>query len=428
MKTRIFLSLLLAVALLQGCSKSGGASSTPANGSVRLVNAALNYASLDLNVPGSTIATAVTTGGASTYIPIAPGVYPVSLVATGTGNPLTQQSLMVSTNVSYALVAHNEGGQLKLTALTENEVAPASGDGKIRLSNLALTDTGGVDVYVAASGGTLANTSAIVSNLGIASGYYEIPQGTYQVWVTGVGNKADVRLYLPSVVIANQQVATLVLTAATGGTLVDGWLVTQSGTVSAQTNTSARIRVAANIASSGTVVATANGVLLDASTLVSPQLDSYAVVPSGALTMSVVVGGATVSVPNLTAAAGADYTLLAAGTAAAPQFFLLGDDNTLPVGGKAKLRLVNAVNGFAGSLSLDADANLVAQNVAFGKNSIPTTLAISGSASLLQVTPAFAPALTLPALTLQSQGVYSVFVLGGITAPDVPAAIVRADR
>ncbi len=168
--------------------------------------------------------------------------------------------------------------------------------------------------------------------------------------------------------------------------------------------------------------------LLDASTLVSPQLDSYAVVPSGALTTSVVVGGATVSVPNLTAAAGADYTLLAAGTAAAPQFFLLSDDNRLPVGGKAKLRLVNGVNGVAGSLSLDADANLVAQNVAFGKNSTPTTLAISGSASLLQVTPAFAPALTLPALTLQSQGVYSVFVLGGTTAPDVPAAIVRADR
>jgi hypothetical protein len=427
-KTRIFLLLFLSLALLQGCSKSGGGSSTPANGSARLVNAALAYPSLDMSVPGGTIATAVTTGSASAYIPFPPGLYPVSLAATGTGNPLTQQSLLVYTGVAYALVAHTEGGQLKLTALTEDQAVPAAGEGSIRLSNLALTDTGGVDVYMAASGGTLANTSAMVSNLGIASGYYVVPQGTYQFWVTGVGNKADVRLYLPAVVIGNQQVTTLVLTATAGGVLVDGWLVVQGGTVSAETNTSSRIRVAANIAGSGTVVATANSVLLDGSTLVSPQLDSYALVPAGALSMSVVVGGTTVNVPNLTAAAGADYTLLAAGTAAAPQFFLLSDNNALPVGGMAKIRLVNGVNGFAGGLSLDADANLVAQNVAFGTASTPTTLATTGSASLLQVTPAFTPALTLPALTLQSQGVYSVFVLGGTTAPDVPTAIVRADR
>ena len=430
MKTRIFLSLFLSLALLQGCGKSGSNNSTPTNGSVRLVNAALAYPSLDMNVPGSALATAVATGSASTAVAIAPGTYPISLAATGSGNPLSQQSLLVYAGVPYALVAHTEGGQLKLTALTENQAAPAAGDGSIRISNLALQDAGGVDVYMAASGGTLANASAMVSNLGVASGYYEIPQGTYQVWVTGVGNKADVRLYLPAVVIGSQQVLTLVLTATTGGVLVDGWLVTQGAAVSAQTNTSARIRVAANIAGSGTVVATANGVSLDGSTLVSPQLDSYALVPSGALTTSVVVGGATVNVPNLTAAAGADYTLLAVGTAAAPKFFLISDNNALPVGGMAKLRLVNGVNG-ASNLSLTADATLVAQNVAFGVASTPATVATTGSASLLQVSPPLIPALVWSpsnALTAQSQGVYSVFVLGGTTAPDVPTAIVRADR
>jgi hypothetical protein len=428
-KTKIFLSLLLSLALLQGCGGKGSSgSSSVTNGSARLVNAALAYPSLDMTVPGTTLASAVASGSASTAVAITPATYAVSLVATGSGNPLLQQSLTIYSGVPYALVAHTEGGQLKLTALTENEVAPTAGDGKIRLSNLALQDTGGVDVYMAGTGGTLASASAMVTNLGVASGYFEIPQGTYQIWVTGVGNKADVRLYLSSVVISNQQIATLALTATGGGVLVDGWLVTQGAAVSAQTNTSARIRVAANIAAMGTVVATVNGVALDASTLVSPALDSYALVPSGALTTSVVVGGTAVNVPNLTAAAGADYTLLAAGTVAAPTFFLLGDDNTLPLGGRAKLRLVNGVNGFAGKLLLTADANLVAQNVAFGAASTATSLATTGNVSTLQVTPPFVPALTLPGLTLQSQGVYSVFVVGGTTAPDVPTAIVRADR
>jgi Domain of unknown function (DUF4397) len=445
-KTRIFLCLLLSLALLQGCSKSGGGSGT-SNGSVRLVNASLANASLDMTVSSSALATTtfasgITTGNASAVVAIAPGTYTFSLVAGG--NPVSQQSLLISSAMPYALVAHPQGGQLQLTALTENELAPAAGDGKIRVSNLALQDSGGVDVYMAASGGTPtsvpAGVSPIVSNLGVASGYFEVPQGTYQVWVTGVGKPADVRLYLPAVVITNPQVTTLVLTSTAGGILVDGWLVTQGvSTVTELPNTSARIRVAANIAGSGTVVATVNGVQLDGSTLVSPQLDSYAVVPSGALTVSVVVGGTTFAPTLPAAAAGADYTLLVAGTAASPTFNLISDNNTLPPGGMAKLRLVNGVNvtGAAVNLSLTADVNQVAQNVAFGTASTPATLAPGINPSSLQVTPALSSNASPPvaltwspssSLTLQSQGIYSVFVLGGTTAPDVPTAIVRADR
>jgi hypothetical protein len=426
---RIVLSLLLPLALLHGCgsSSSSSTSSGPANGAARLVNATTAYASLDMTTSGATtLATAVATGSASTYAAIAPGTYPFSLDISGSGIPSAQQAILISPGVSYALVAHTGGGQLQLTALTESEAAPASGDGKIRVSNLALQDTGGVDVYMTGSGGTLSSASALVTNLGVASGYFEIPKGSYHVWVTGVGNKADLRLDLPSVVISNQQVLTLVLTATTGGTLVDGWLITQQAAVSAQTNASARIRVAASIAANGTIAATANGVLLDSSTLVSPAVDAYALVPAGALSMSVVVNGNTVNVPNLKAAAGADLTLLAIGTGASPQFVLLSDDNTLPLSGMAKLRLVNGVNGLAGNISLTADANLAAQNVAFGTASPAAKIATSGNISLLQVTgPGNTPLSPSAGLTLQSQGVYSVFMLGDNTAP---AEIVRADR
>lgn len=433
MKTiRIFLSLLLALTMLQGCGKSGGSSdNTPANGAVRLVNATTAFASLDLTTSGTTLASAVATGNASPYAGIAPGAYVFSLDLSGSGIPSAQQPLLVSTGVNYALVTHTGAGQLQLTSLTEIEVAPAAGDGKIRISNLAQQDTGNVDVYVTGIGGSLSTASALITNLSGTSGYFEIPQGTYQIFVTGVGNKADLRLDIPSVVISNQQVLTLILTSTTGGVLVDGWLVTQQaspqGAVIAQTNVSARVRVAANIAASGTVVATANGVSLDSATLLSPAVDTYALVPAGALTTSVVVNGAPFSVPNLIAAAGADLTLLVAGTGAAPQFFLLSDDNRLPHSGTAKLRLVNGVNGLVGNISLTADANLVAQNVAFGTASTAATIATTGNVSELQVNsqgnvPLFGPT----GLTLLSQGVYSEFMLNNATA--VPVGIVRADR
>jgi Domain of unknown function (DUF4397) len=428
MKTkRIFWSLLFALTMLQGCGHSGsGSSSSPTNGSVRLVNASTAVASLDMITSGTTLAKAVATGSGSTAAGLAPGTYTFSLDLSGSGTPLAQQPLLISSGVSYALVAHTGSGQLQLTALTEIEAAPASGDGKIRVSNLALQDTGIVDVYMTGNGGNLANAPLLVTNFS-TSGYFEIPQGTYHIWVTGVGNKADLRLDLPSVIISNQQVLTLVLTATTGGVLVDGWLVTQQAAVSAQTNASARIRVAANIAAGGTVAATANGVSLDSSALVSPAVDTYALVPAGAL--SIVVNGTACVVGNPNAAAGADLTLLVLGTSASPQCSLLSDDNTLPLGGRAKLRLVNGVNGLVGNISLTADANLVAQNVALGTASTAATVATTGNISQLQVNsqgnlplPPGSPPFDL---TLQSQGVYSVFMLGNSAAA---VEIVRADR
>lgn len=431
--TSIVLSLLLPLVVLQGCGNKGNSASGASNGSVRLVNATAAFASLDMTTSGptaapttpTTLATAVATGSASSYVAIAPGSYPVSLNVSGSGTPVAQQFVSIASGSIYTLVAFTARGQLQLAELTDNEVAPAAGDGKIRLSNLALSDTGGVDVYVAGSGVTLANASPLVTSLGTASNYYEIPQGTYHIWVTGLGNKADVRLDLPAVVISNQQVLTLVLTATSGGVLVDGWLVTQQGTVTTQPNTLARIRVAASVAAFGTVVATANGVLLDASTLVSPALDTYALVPAGSLSMSVVVNGNPINVPNLNAAAGADLTLLAVGTAASPQFSLLSDDNRLPVGGVAKIRLVNGINGITGNISLTVDANLVAQNVALGTASTAGTVVTSGNISQLQANGPGNTSLGASVATLKSQGVYSVFMLGDNTAP---AEIVRVDR
>ena len=452
---RIFLALLLALTILQGCSKSSSSSSSsgPANGAVRLVNATnVNaipaYPSLDMTTSGTTLATAIPIGGASTYYGLAPGAYTFALDVSGTGIASAQQALLITSGVDYALVAHTGGGQLQLTSLTEIEPAPATGDTKIRVSNLAMQDAGSVDVYMAGPGGTLAGASALATNVSGTSPYFEIPvgTGTYQIWVTGAGNRTDVRLTLPSVAVSNQQIQTLVLTAAAptvtaggvtgtaGGVLVDGWLVTQQAAVVPQTNTYARVRVTADITGGGPITVTANGTGLDAATLVSPAVDSYVSVllnPAGTpLSGTAVVNGAPFPLPVQPTAPGADWTLLAVGTIAAPQFYWLRDDNRLPLNGLAKLRLVSGVNGLAGNLSLTADANLMASNVAFGTASAPSTFTTTGNISQLQVNRAGNAPLGGPyPITLQSQGVYSVFMLGDYTAlPQVLVGIVRADR
>ena len=424
-KITIFLALLLALSMLQGCKGGGSSSTSVTTSTVRLINATTAYATLDVISSGATLATGVATGSASGYATISSGVSTFTLERGGSGTPSAQTSLSLTAGVDYSLVAYTRGQQLQVTAFTDDEVAPASGDGKIRVSSLSL-DAGSVDVYLTAAGGNLSDASALATNLAGTIGYFEITKGTYHIWVTGAGNKADLRLDIPSVVISDQQVLTLILTSTVGGVLVDGWLDTQQGAVSARKNVSARVRVAANIAASGSIAATANGVPLSSSTLISPVVGSYALVPAGALSMSVVVNGNTVNVGNLNAAAGADLTLLAVGDGASPQFFLLSDDNTLPLSGMAKLRLVNGVNGLADNISLTADFNLLAQNVAPGTVSAAASVN-GGIISLLQVNSSNANTSLYVAtnVSLQSPGVYSVFMLGDNTAP---VGILRRDR
>jgi len=392
---------------------------------VRLVNATTNYATLDLITSSAALVSGVAAGGASAYASIASGNSTFTLELGGSGTPSAQTTLSLAQSVAYTLVAYTSAQQLQVMPLSDNEVAPATGDGKIRVSNLS-PDAGSVDIYLTANGGTLSAASILAGGLTGTTGYFEIAKGTYHIWVTGPGDKTDLRLDLPSIAISDQQVVTLILTSTTGGVLVDGLFVTQNGAVSANKNASARIRVAADIIANGNIAVTANGVSI-ASTLRSPVVGPYALVPAGPLAMSVVVNGNTVNVPGLNAAAGADLTLLALGDGSVPQdYFLLNDDNTHPLNGQAKIRLVNGVNGLNDNISLTADYNLTALNVAPGAASAPASVS-SGIIGRLEVNSSQANTSLFLAtnVSVQSPGVYSLFMLGNNVAP---VGILRRDR
>ncbi len=446
----IFLSLLLALAVLQGCSK--GSSSTTSTSTVRLVNVSTNYPSLDMLTGTTTLVTGIgpttTNGPGSTYAGIATGFNYLTLNQTGgSGVGTYSVSLTASPNVSpyFTLLAYTSGpSTFSVALLPDGEAAPQAGYGTIRAYNLAIDagNTGKVDVYVmpvSSAAPTSANLAQMTSVVG-ASLYVPFTPGSYSVWVTGAGAPADVRLYIPSVTLANQQILTLALTSATGGYLLNGVLMTQQATaaqpVQRLANTFARVRVVANIDSNGTVTTTpvVNGVPSASSTLVSPAVGAYSLVSAGTLLMSPVVNGTPYS-PSLTAAPGTDVTLLVTGGVApsAPQFITLSDDNSLPPGNQFKIRLINSVNSYVGAgLTLGDAINgpySSQSNILFGTAATPLTQSV-GSSAVQPLVSGFSggTVLAVPssgAMTFQTQGVYSVFALGNNASP---FGVFRKDR
>jgi Domain of unknown function (DUF4397) len=413
-KISFLLPLLFTLTLLQGCNGGGGGGS--GSSSVRLVNGTSN--SLDLVSPGIVLASAVTYGNASSYVSLVSGVKNIGVANTGTGIPLQQNNYYLSPSVNYTFIAYTSGQSMLITPLADNEIAPVTGYGKFRIDNLS-TDTGNVDVYMSVANGlidtyvpsapsaALLAAPALVTSLSGSTGFYEIPQATYHIWITGAGDKTDLRLDIPSIVISDQQIETLVLTGTTGGVLVDGLLITQQGAVVAQKNVNARIRITANTSDGPVTAANVDGnSLLGSSTSLTSMLGPYVLVPSGPLTINV----NTIPCTGISATAGEDITLLVTGLIAAPSCNPIPDDNTRPASGKAKLRLVNGVNSGA-PRSLVYDSITIAPNVGFGIASTPY-IVNSGIATNIAVYigPTFQT-------TLQSQGVYSIFMLGNTASP-----------
>jgi hypothetical protein len=129
----------------------------------------------------------------------------------------------------------------------------------------------------------------------------------------------------------------------------------------------------------------------------------------------------------VTLAAGADYTLLLHGAAAAPQAGWIEDDNRLSADvGSARLRLVNGVAALAVPLSMTVDFLPVADGVAAGSASAYASLAATTTAQL-SVTAAgrAAPLFSAVDQRLDAGAVYTVFVVG---VPSAAVGILRKDR
>ena len=415
-------------AVVSGCGNSGNSSGST---SLRLVNATLTHQSLDLLVNASVAIPATAIDSVSNAASPTSGSVTLQINDASTATALVSSIVSLTGGSHYTIVAYESGGALKTAALTEDFATPATGSAQMRFYDTS-TDAGALDVYVTTDTVTrwdtyLASvstptTTITASNSPTSSGFGLYAAGTYRVYVTGAGNKADLRNGFAgtTVTLASQQTATVLLTPALGGVLVNGSTVTQqvAGGYSALRNATARVRLVGAVSANAVVAATAGATTIDLGN-VAPTVGNYVIVPAPSV-LAVNVNGASVTPPAAPLVAGSDATLLVYGNPGNATASLITDDNRRPsVSSNIKLRLVNGITGTPGSLSMSANFTTLASDTAAGAAS--TYGLVAGSTSMqVDVTSALKPDFfTKPGLNVGNDKVYTLFMLGDFNS--VPA-------
>ena len=418
----------------------GGCGNDDANdGLVRIVNATTDYSSIDLYTQDtdgndSLVVSGTAAGKVSSYTDLKRGAKTFEVKSGASAGNASSSTGTVTTGDHFTLVSYITGNTLDTVFLSEEEKNPSSGNAKLRVLNGASTESGNVDVYLSQNAcGALATTdTAFVSAVAaptagaeFTTAYSQVTAAaggtTWNLCVTANGDKSNVLLDIPTFTLKNQEIATLILTRTAGGVLLNAALLDQQGALTPFANSIARVRVVADAAAQGTVSATVNGVSLSGDA-VSPSINNYVAVPSGAVTGTFQINDTTISGATLAAlAAGSDYTLFIGGTISAPTITLIQDNNTpststsLPV----EARVLNGVNGVNGTVTANAGGKQVGSNVAFGAASAYTAItAFTGTATLnVSIGGVAQPAQINQTFT--SGGVYTILVYGDSTAPQI---------
>lgn len=412
---------------LPGCGGSGSSSSS---GSTRLraLNLTSDLPSIDLLTDDTNRYAALASDAMSDYLTFDAATVALKVRRAGDATQLYSSSFVLAKDEVYTAVVWGRETSLRVHTLPEDAVDTDIADGAARLRVFNATiDAGSLDVYVTSATADIAESAALQSALagGTLGSYRDLSAGTFRLRVTGAGDPTDLRLDVPAIVLANRKHATLVITAGASGVLVNGVLIPLQGTATVMKNTQARVRVVASVGGAGNVAVTVGGQVV-AGGYRSPTVGPYTRVAAGTVDVAVRLDGGSPSTTSLTLVPGADYTLLVTGSAGAARLRPLTDDNRVPVtASRAKVRLVHGVTGLD-PLTLSVDYLPVATDLAEGTASTPATLA-SSSAARVDVTAASAaqPVYSVDSVNLQTGSVYTVFVLGGNTAP---TGVIRKER
>jgi len=387
-------------------------------GRIRLVNATTGIGALDLVIDNEAVALGVATTSASDYVLRKADTYSIDIRQSGSAATLLTTSTALVADKHQTLVAYNSGGTMAATFLDDEESDPARTKAKFRVFNTATATADQVDVYLVTAACNTLDTSAAAPTAagvsGLQSAYTELASSAtvYHLCVTSTGDKSDVRLEIPSFVLSEKRIVTVILARGAGGYLMNAIVLEQQGAGTQALNASARARVATSV-SPGDVSVTVNGATI-ATGLPAPNVGPYVLVPAGPVTVTVNGAGVTPVAP-LAAAPGADVTVLLTGTTTT----LLADDNT-PSSSTArpvKLRLVNGLNGTSSTATLALNSVPVGSGALPGQASGYTQVASSLNSARLE---AKIGALTFylnPSATLEANRVYSLFLLGDGSGP-----------
>lgn len=429
MKKREFLTLSGAVPLmLAGCGSGSSGSAQ-----IRLLNAAVGYPSLDLNVGTTTVTSGhVAYGSVSAYATVGDGSQATTLVDATTTNALVPTTRTLTKDGKYTVIAYGFEGSPHTVQMVETTTKPATGYASITAFNTS-ADIGPVNVYLT-SNGNIANATPIAGsvNPGAQSGITQIGKGSYYVTITGAGSDPtnDVRMVAGPITLEDQQISTIVVTPGQSGVLARAVMVTNSSdTTVVLEGTAVRVRMVTAFLDTSASSLTVGGAQTDAIT--GQSIGAYITATAGAA--AVTVNGVDVpitlgtGVPSTTLIAGNDYTLLVFPTDSGNAATLVLDVNTRPVKSvNFRYRLVHLVNSQAAFGISSTVGNGVISNVRFGQASdaIEATPNSSTTATVLVgVHP-----LVSPTAAPSGNGVYTLFTFEDDAQEGGVSGIFNPDR
>jgi len=163
------------------------------NAHARLLNASLGEASINGLVNGSSFASNVAYGTASTYTSVTSGTVTLEIEPSGSTTPLLNETQVLPSNMHYTVMVAGYPPSISTAVLTDNNSAPSAGNILLRIIN-ASPSLGTADVYVVRPNTTLNSVSPTVTYLiyESASNYISLPAGSYEVVFTKTGQTVPV--------------------------------------------------------------------------------------------------------------------------------------------------------------------------------------------------------------------------------------------
>ena len=182
-----FAGLAALLGTLPGCQSITG---NPSLSQVRIIDASPDAPGIDVYQGTSVLAYNLGLGTVTSYVPIAPGTYPVIVDTAGTRQQLVTAAGTFLNNAQYTVLVGNYAATLQELILKDQSQPAPTGDISIRIIDQSVK-TGAVDIYLVPSGSTLANALPFMTDVAFNtnSGYNNIPSGTYTLVVVPTGTK-----------------------------------------------------------------------------------------------------------------------------------------------------------------------------------------------------------------------------------------------
>ncbi|HYD54809.1 MAG TPA: DUF4397 domain-containing protein [Gemmatimonadaceae bacterium] len=210
----IALALLLAGAA--ACDDTE-ATEPAATAQLRVVHASPDAPNVDVLVDGTVALTNVPYRAASSYLAAPVGARNLRVRPTGTTTVVIDASANLVEGRAYTVLATGRVASLAPLVLQDDLAAPAAGNVRLRLVHAAPA-AGNVDIYVTAPTADLAAATPTLSGVAFraASGYLEVPAGTYRVRIVPAGTKT-VAIDVNNLALTAGQVRTAIAVDAPGG-------------------------------------------------------------------------------------------------------------------------------------------------------------------------------------------------------------------